>query len=326
MAKLKAINPLYAQINLPKSASDFKLCDKITQCVISNPTTDSGDDLITDEEQEREPMVREVPESEEQDLYHDYTIHALHAPRENEKASRLYQLLRINESPIDAHSKQLDLLCFPDLYPHGCGGQHESRKVPLGPADYIKALLQSRDPRFRRNIQFIFFHLHQATLRQISSGIYHKLKIVRATEKLTAERYIKMLENEELEGDLCSVFARLRNSEQYWMRPRNELNCMSFYYGPATWYLTLSPSEWAWEDLGKYLRKINPDLEDKSISELVAADPVVTSRFIDNKLKAILEFITSDEEKLLTIIIDGNIKAVGYSISIYSCGWKMLQS
>ena len=96
LAKLKAINPLYAQINLPKSASDFKLCDKITQCVISNPTTDSGDDLITDEEQEREPMVREVPESEEQDLYHDYTIHALHAPRENEKASRLYQLLRIN--------------------------------------------------------------------------------------------------------------------------------------------------------------------------------------------------------------------------------------
>ena len=34
---------------------------------------------------------------------------------------------------------------------------------------------------------------------------------------------------------------------------------------------------------------------DKSISELVAADPVATSRFIDNKLKAILEFITSDD-------------------------------
>ena len=39
---------------------------------------------------------------------------------------------------------------------------------------------------------------------------------------------------------------------------------MSFYYGPATWYLTLSPSEWVWEDLGKYLCKINPDLVDKS--------------------------------------------------------------
>ena len=89
-------------------------------------------------------------------------------------------------------------------------------------------------PRFRRNIQFIFFHLHQATLRQISSGIYHKLKIVNSKEKLNVATYLKMLENDELEGDLCSVFAQLRNSEQYWMRPRNELNAMSFYYGPAT--------------------------------------------------------------------------------------------
>ena len=128
-------------------------------------------------------MVRKIPESDEPELYYDYMIHALHAPRENEKATHLYQLLCINESPIDMRCKQLDLLCFPDLFPHGCGGQHESRQVSLGPADYIKALLQSRDPRFRRNIQFIFFHLHQATLRQISSGVYHKLKIVYATKK-----------------------------------------------------------------------------------------------------------------------------------------------
>ena len=218
LSKLKEINPLYTQINLPGSVSDLNMCDKITECIVTAPSADSDDELVIDEEPEREPMVREIPESEEQELYHDYTIHALHAPREDEKAVHLYQLLRINESPIDVRCKQLDMLCFPDLFPHGCGGQYESREVPLGPADYIKALLKSRDPRFRRNIQFLFFHLHQATLRQISSGVYHKLKIVRATEKLTAARYLNMLENEELEGDLCSVFARLRNSEQYWMQ------------------------------------------------------------------------------------------------------------
>ena len=212
LSKLKDINPMYAQIILPKSASDFNLGDKITECVITTPSADIGEEPV------KEPMVREIPESEEQELYHDYTIHALHAPRENEKATHLYQLLRINEPPIDMRCKQLDVLCFPDLFPHGSGGQHESREVSLGPADYIKALLQSRDPKFRRNIQFIFFHLHQATLRQISSGVYHKLKIVHATEKMTAEIYLKMIENEDLEGDLCSVFARLRNSEQYWMR------------------------------------------------------------------------------------------------------------
>jgi len=43
-----------------------------------------------------------------------------------------------------------------------------------------------------------------------------------------------MLENEELEGELTSIFALLRNSEQFWKHPRNELNAMSFHYGPAT--------------------------------------------------------------------------------------------
>ena len=46
--------------------------------------------------------------------------------------------------------------------------------------------------------------------------------------------------------------------------------------------------------MGEYLRKLNPDLNSLSISALVAADPISTSRFIDNKLKVFLEFITSD--------------------------------
>jgi len=76
------------------------------------------------------------------------------------------------------------------------------------------------------------------------------------------------------------------------------LNAMSFHYGPATWYLTLSPSEWSWHDMGDYLRKLNPDLSSLSISALVAADPISTSRFIDNKLKAFIEFIQSNDDPI----------------------------
>ena len=73
-----------------------------------------------------------ICESKEQELYYDYTIHALHAPN---------YVLCINECPIDMQCKQLDVLCFPDLYPYSHGGQHDSREVSLCPADYIKALL-----------------------------------------------------------------------------------------------------------------------------------------------------------------------------------------
>ena len=41
---------------------------------------------------------------------------ALHAPRENEKAVHLYQLLRINESPIDVRCKQLDHALLPGTF------------------------------------------------------------------------------------------------------------------------------------------------------------------------------------------------------------------
>ncbi|CAG5021751.1 unnamed protein product [Parnassius apollo] len=54
-----------------------------------------------------------------------------------------------------------------------------------------------------------------------------------------------------------------------------------------------------WDDLGVYLREVNgPEMANKSISELVALDPVSTSRFIDNKFKAMLDFIMSSDEPL----------------------------
>ena len=189
-------------------------------------------------------------------------------------------------------------MCFPDLFPFGVGGMHQTREVPLPPSDYVKTIIQSRDPRFRLNQQFLFFLFHQATIRQLSSGIYHKLKIMRPHEKMTVARYLEMVQNEEIETDLTSVFHRLRNSEQFWMRPRNDLNCMTLYYGPATWFLTLSPSEWTWDDLGEYLRQINPSMKDLTVSALVAADPVSVSRFMENKRKAFIDFIMSSDNPI----------------------------
>ena len=46
-------------------------------------------------------MVRKIEKEEEADLYKNYTIQGLHAPRQNEKATDLYQLLRITEPAMD---------------------------------------------------------------------------------------------------------------------------------------------------------------------------------------------------------------------------------
>ena len=304
--KLKEINPLYHEIRLPVDASELDLHLAITEHVSTesagSPEVSADEDKpsVYDDvtEDDKDPMVRKVEKEEGVELYKNFTTQALHAPRQNEKATDLYQLLQITEPAMDNWCKQLDILCFPDIFPFGIGGLHHSREVPLEPSDYVKTIIQSRDSRFRLNQQFLFFLFHQATIRQLGSGIYHKLKIIRPHERLTAARYLDMLQNEEIEGDLTSIFSRLRNSEQYWIKPRNDLHCMTLYYGPATWFLTLSPSEWTWNDLGEYLHKINPDLKDLNISALIAADPVSVSRFMENKRKAFIEFIMSSDNPI----------------------------
>ena len=272
LEKLKSINHFYSEIVMPGQPHELQL-DRHVEAFAATS---------------KDAMIQEIAESEEATLYEQYTINPLHAPRQNERATALYQLLKVNEAPLDNCTKHLDMLCFPDLYPYGIGGQACQREVYIRPADYVKI---SRDSRFRLNQQFIFYLLHQANMRQIASGIYHKLKVTRPKEKLTAAQRLQLLSKDELEGNLTTIFARLRNTEQFWVRPRNDLNCMVFHYGPATWFVTLSPAEWLWQDLGTYLRDLNPAMLDSTISALVAADPVSASRFIDNKFRAVLDFL-----------------------------------
>lgn len=96
-----------------------------------------------------------------------------------------------------------------------------------------------------------------------------------------------------------TIFERLRNCEQYWRKPRNNLKCMARHYGPATWFLTVSPAEWNWKDMVLHLRKINaPHLDKLSDAEVIAADPVSVSRYIDMKFHALLDFLLSDDHPI----------------------------
>jgi len=76
---------------------------------------------------DREAMVKKI-EEEESALYQNYSIQALHAPRDNKKATNLYQMLCINEPTLDSCCKMLDVLCFPDLYPNGYGHKRKYSK------------------------------------------------------------------------------------------------------------------------------------------------------------------------------------------------------
>ncbi|XP_043286869.1 uncharacterized protein [Venturia canescens] len=75
---------------------------------------------------------------------------------------------------------------------------------------------------------------------------------------------------------------------------------MTREYGPATWFLTISPSEWLWDDLFEHLREVNDIPADVKVNpmELIVNDPISTSRFMNIKFKGMLDFITSSAEPL----------------------------
>ena len=105
--------------------------------VESDPIEDKNTD---DEIEDRNAMVKKVAKEEEAELYKNYTIQTLHPPRVNEKATELYQLLKINDPPLDARCKQLEEIRFPSIFTHGVYGMQFSRKVPLGPSEYVNAV------------------------------------------------------------------------------------------------------------------------------------------------------------------------------------------
>jgi hypothetical protein len=79
-----------------------------------------------------------------------------------------------------------------------------------------------------------------------------------------------------------------------------DLNAMIKEYGPATWFLTFSPGDWQDAELIQFLRDVNSDLDTSKLTanELIALDPVSVARFMDDRFKAILEAIYSDDHPL----------------------------
>jgi len=83
--------------------------------------------------------------------------------------------------------------------------------------------------------------LNNANIRQLSRGIYHKMNIINS--RYTAAEYLEAMLKELLESNLNTIFSALRNTKQYWRRLRSDLECMTQHCRPATWFLTLSPTE-----------------------------------------------------------------------------------
>ncbi|XP_044005441.1 uncharacterized protein LOC122850347 [Aphidius gifuensis] len=318
---LRLNNILYKDIVLPKSAEGlmhYLENNDIEFLVESNDRENNESDekhMTIQSSQSDDEDHNNIKEIYENDLlkrrailtqvdhseldYEQFTVYPLYDKRMNKTATDIYQMLKIQEEPLDPRLKTLDLKCFPNLYPRGINGQHEDRAKKVRDHDFIKQKLCSLKPRFRLDHQYIFFLLQNDTIRRLQAGIYYMLNVTNPRDKYTVKNYLNKLNEGLLEGELTSILERLPNTEEFWKKPRNNLKCMIREYGPATWFLTLSPAEYMCEDLVSYVREVNsPFLNDMSPSQVIAADPVSVSRYMDQKFHAMLDFLNSDSHPL----------------------------
>lgn len=114
--------------------------------------------------------------SQSHPFYDQYTIYPVSGSRINENPSKLYlqekdhaerklyQQVKVHAENLKHNLEGLDMLCFPDVFPTGQNGQKITRETRLRDCDYIKRRLLSIHPRYRRNIQYLFYLLNDCTM------------------------------------------------------------------------------------------------------------------------------------------------------------------
>ena len=73
--------------------------------------------------------------------------------------AQLYQAQNVRGQPISRKNPDMDVLCYPALYPRGRGGMYQERAQKIGASEFIKHVFDCADPRFRLDKQFLFSEL-----------------------------------------------------------------------------------------------------------------------------------------------------------------------
>ena len=256
-------------------------------------------------------LIEKLSDIELSYLIQQYTVTAANTVSDNpdpETFDTLYNFLKIKDAPISSEHSNLDMYCFPDLFPFGVGGgRKEEREEPAQPLRYEKTRLLSSNAQFRRNFQYLFYLLQENERRKINQGLFPSVNNVLGLSDISSEKLLQMLENndESINRNLSRVLSKIPNTPQYWSSQRNRLEAQIEKFGPPSLFITFSPAEYDWVDAYEYLKNHNldlPNVESLLPAQLFALDPVLTSMFIRNKFAALLEFIKRSN-------VLGNIKS-----------------
>ena len=121
-------------------------------------------------------------------------------------------------------------------------------------------------------------------MSELQAGVYNLLKSTHR-HALPVGQFMDRVNasDEEVEGNLSTIFQSVRGSKQYWYRRNSELTCMLRELGPPTFFLTLSCAEYESLEIDTYLRKVNDVSDSYPTGKLCTEDPLSVSRKFSQK-------------------------------------------
>ena len=144
--------------------------------------------------------------------------------------------------------KEFEVLAFPNLFPKGKGGKETDipREREIDTRQYINQRLLNKDPRFSKNIEYIFAFQYATELKQLRTDMAFALKRQYTDgRKITAgdlKNYRKV--NQMIWKDIAYKFMQnVRGTPAYWKKQLYDTLAMLRTFGTPTWFISLSPAE-----------------------------------------------------------------------------------
>ena len=260
-------------------------------------TKDTSCGVDQDETTKIRNLLEHMSEDDFKNLVEQYTVTGLENMKENpDLLDDLYQLLRLDDDPLDLDDSNLDLLAFPEIFCWGLGGKRGFRAEKGTNVQYEETRMLSSNPASRRHIQYLFHLAGENERRKITRSIFSTIKFVQGLGSVDSNSLLQMIKNKDpkLLRRMTRVLKDVPNTASYWNSQHAKLAAQIGKYGPPTFFATFSPSEYDWPELIEYLREVNsdlPNIDALTPSELMAKDPVLTSTFVHQRFNSLFDFI-----------------------------------
>ena len=270
--KYKQINPLFEGVVVNREL--FTAANIFTE----DPTAPQIQDV--------NPYIRHI---EDRRPYCETTLVQMNSRQVNSGDVELYASQRIVAHAMTENEKQLDVMCFPHHFPKGRFGMADPKRlVSVQPADYWQARLRNKDPRFRRDSQWLFHAVNLKDIRAINAGMYTCMHLTTAARFSTARAVLAELpkgSESAIESHIKVMMGQLYGSSSYWNRVRGDAMAQERQFGPCHLFMTWNPAEWKWPELRAELIAMNPDLDIEKLEQGAASiiDPVTTAMHFNRR-------------------------------------------